>query len=265
MMCFLQQSAHCADFDVVVDGESVPSFRLLLPEHLACEESGHGGVHTVPGRWEIEEGAAEGSFEVGGEFRVAVAIEAFPCGDRAACELKAVLQVTNLTERAVHNLTSEICASVNHLPGEPGWSNRTFLPESVPLDRDAQGEYWYEKVTPGGLLMLTADGWLPMHPSPEQPDASLVPRYSFSRSDAAEAWGCAVASPDGRELFYLAPDAQSFWHTPCPGNACMHLSPVVAKSLAPGATATVSLLAGLYSETRDLLGKKIARFRECLC
>ena len=264
-MRFLQQSAACADFDVILDGESVPAFRLLLPEHLAGEGFEHGGVHTIPGDWEIADGTAEGRFEVGGEFRIAVALESFPCGERAACELKAVLQITNLTDRTVRNPRAEICASLNHLPGEPGWSNRAFFPDAVPLDRGEQGAHWFERISPRGLMVLTADGWKHTHPAPDAPDASRVPAYSFALSDEPEAWASAVYSPDNRLLFYIAPDAPSYWHTPCPGNACMHLSPVVAKSLPPGESSTISLLAGLYTGTRDQLAKKVARFRECLC
>ena len=60
-------------------------------------------------------------------------------------EISIEMDFRNLTGKTCQNLRTNICASVNHLPGEPGWSNRDFVPDHVPLDRDLQGRYWYEE------------------------------------------------------------------------------------------------------------------------
>jgi hypothetical protein len=248
---FVQQTQGCSDFDVTLDGDETPSFRMLLPEHVTAD--GHEPVdatHVILGEWAARAELVEGRFALADMLEIHVKIE--PAGSAAA----VALNFENTSGQTLRNITANVCTSVNHLPGEPGWSNRDFIPEDVPLDRNEQGRAWYERVTPGELCALTEGGWVGMHPHPDDPDASNVPLYGFVPSEKADARACAVESESGL-TFLQAWDVPCHHCTPCPGNACMHLVPVVAETLAAGKSAEINATIGIHDGGRQSLASDI--------
>lgn len=247
MMRLIQTNPGCSDFDVVPADTSSPEFRVLLPEWIRGKELFHEGVfHTIPGHWSGTDDAVAGHFPVDDQLDVEVKIET------GTSDISVELGITNVSSTKLTDLRANICTSVNHLPGNPDWSNRRFLPD-VELDRSIQGRYWFETITPHRLLALTDSGWKGMHPRPDDPDATKVPLYSFVPSDIPEAIGCAVDSADGGCFFYQAWDTPCRWCTPCPGNACMHLEPIITERLLPEKRASIHGRIGLFYGTRNAL------------
>ena len=254
-MRLIQQSPGCSDFDVVLDGDDAPSFRILLPEGITI-----GGIepvrgtHVIEGHWERTVNAISGGFTASEELRVGVAIEG------RGREVAISLEVANRSSRRLAEVRADVCAAVNHLPGEPGWSNEAFLP-SIPRERSLQGAYWYERVSPHNLQALTDRGWIGMHPCPDDARADGVPLYGFAVSESDEVHACAVASDDGSVLFFQAWEAPCRWVSPFPGNACMHLWPLVAPALGPGESSAVRGLCGMFAGGRDALAQRLDSFR----
>ena len=70
-MDLYQESCNCADFDVLLDGEAAPAFRLLLPEHIYGEGmKTRRAAHTVAGDWTLTPSRAEGSYDIGGDLHL---------------------------------------------------------------------------------------------------------------------------------------------------------------------------------------------------
>jgi hypothetical protein len=252
-MRLIQQLPNCTDFDVVLDGETTPAFRILLPEMVTSPELELKTLlHTIPGRWAVTEHGAQGEFCPSTDLELSVQIQC------ASPEIFADISIRNLSAQPLTQLRANVCANINHLPGTPPWCNRAFMP-SLPLDRDAQGRYWYEKVAPGNLLALSDRGWIEMHPHPQTPDASLVPQYSF-KPNVGDVCACAVASADRSLLFFQAWDGPCQYCAPFPGNACMHLLPVIANVLASGSSAVIRGIAGIFAGNRDQLTTRIRQF-----
>ncbi|NLG52188.1 MAG: hypothetical protein GX552_18920 [Chloroflexi bacterium] len=240
-MVYAQQTAGCSDFDITLPGDTAPSFRVLLPEWLrAVGLDYHGLFHTIPGRWEPWGEGVQGQITVMDTVAVGVRLLAH------ARHVDVTLSVQNIGSRTLTDVWANVCTSVNHLPGSPGWCNWTFMPHLDP-DRFLQGRYWYEQVTPRGLRALTDEGWVPMHPQPDQPNADSVPLYSFVPSAQANARACAVCPPEGGLFLFQAWASPCRYCAPCPGNACMHLEPFLAETLPPGDVATIRGAVGLYA------------------
>jgi hypothetical protein len=214
-------------------------------------------VHMMPAAWTARPDGLDGVIQSGQTLLISVS------ATTAGTELQVSLRVKNLLATEIGDVRADICSAVSHLPGSPDWLNPRFLP-GVPLDRGVAGRVWFEKITPKGLFALTGAGWTPAHPRPDSPDAASVPLYSFLRSPKVEAVACAARSPDGRRWFYQGWNVLSRWCTPCPGNSCMHLDPVLAKKLAPGAEAEARGVVGMFDGDRDalteMLTKKLTRF-----
>ncbi len=255
-MRIIQQTPKCFDFDVILRGEDSPAFRILLPEIInAVGMDRLAGTHMIPGTWSDEKDAMKGTVELGGRIRLDVEIK------KGETEMFAKLKLTNLLDHDLSDVYLDVCTSVNHLPGAPGWCNRRFMGD-LPLDRDVQGRTWFEKITPHSLFALTDKGWVPMHPNPDKPDADIVPKYSFVSSKTDNAVACAVQSPDGKTWFFQAWNTPCRYMTPCPGNACMHLEPLAARKLPAGKSAEISVVAGMFNGTREALADRISRFRK---
>jgi len=248
------QTANCADFDVFLNGDdTAPSFRVLLPEWVRGEGVEHtGAFHVIPGEWRGDEFGLSGQFTVGGQLEIGVRVNTEPSA------FGVTLTVRNVGESAISHVWANICAGVTHLPGEPGWSNARFIP-GVPLDRTEQGRYWYDVLTPRRLVAFTRRGWIPMHPTPDAPDSTKVPLYSFTPSQVPEASACAVESADGGLWFYQWWDAPCLWCAPFPGNACMHLEPFVAERLVAGETASIRGRIGMHEGDRASLEGMLRR------
>jgi len=159
------------------------------------------------------------------------------------------LSLTNIGNHDISNIWTDVCTSVNHLLGEPSWSNEEFM-GNMPLDRTIQGRFWYEKLAPLHLFAITPRNWVNMHLNPDNPNADLVPLYNFAPSEKAEAIGCAVESLDGDTFCFQAWSSLSRYCTPSPGNACMHLRPFIAESLSPDETAKIRGLIGIHFGNR---------------
>ena len=193
-MILVQQTPDCSDFDVVPDGWAAPAFRILLPEWIHAEGIDYRSqFHTIPGRWDRTPDLASGSFRVGDLHGICVSV----AGRGASIEIG--LRIENIAGTPFRDPYANICLSLNHLPGVPDWSNDRLL-GGVELERSVQGRYWFERVAPRRLAALTAAGWRPMHPHPDDPDADAVPLYSFVPSERSEARACAVETADGGTL-----------------------------------------------------------------
>lgn len=239
-MELVQQTPNRSDFDVVLEGNATPSFRMLLPECvLAQGEPLVEGTHVLPGEWEVVGDSAHGTFDTPGMLGARVCLE----GQGQAVAVS--ITIRNRRSQALADVRVAVCVSPNHLPGAPDWCNTDFLP-GLTLDRDVQGRHWFEKVTPAGLKALIGTEWVGMHPCPEAARADDVPKYSFQLSETDDACACAVASADGRLLLFQAWAAPCFYCAPFPGNACMHLLPLVAEHLEPGEAATVRGIIGMF-------------------
>ena len=236
-----QSSPGCSDISVIPAGWENPAYRLLLPEHIFSETGiSFGGVHTILGRWNKVPGGILGKYSVGETFEISVDIKGLDT------YVDIEVSIENLAPEDLTDVRMVICSSVNHLPGNPDWSNRLFIPDEVSEDRDAQGRYWYQHLTPDRLMALDPSGWFGTHPYPENPDPDLVPRYSFVESTTDDTLAYAVQSLDGKWIFYQAWDRPSRHATPCPGNACMHLHPLVSSRMGPGENGVVRGRCGMF-------------------
>jgi len=254
-MELLQQTQNCSDFDIIPDGEITPAFRVLLPEWIKGNGVKHTGLlHVIPGTWKRKNSGMEGQFPVDDQLTIKVAIEG------RSNEIGVTLTVVNTSHRRLTDLWANICTSLNHLPGNPDWCNKHFLPDMEP-DRYLQGRCWYEKITPTRLFALTGSGWICMHPAPDAPIADRVPLVSFQPSSEADAYACAVESLEGGRFFFQTWLTHCRWCTPCPENACMHLEPFLTDILAPGKSATIQGKIGIHRGTRKSLEEHIALFR----
>lgn len=252
----IQQTPNCFDFDVVLAGEDSPAFRILLPEKIhATGMDSLLGTHMVPGKWSEKDGVMRGTVDFGKAIKLDVEIK------KGKTEITAKFKLTNMLDRDITNVYVDVCTSLNHLPGAPGWCNRTFM-GNLPLDRAIQGRTWFEKISPKNLFAITDKGWVPMHPNPDKPDANSVPLYSFVSSKTANAIACVAQSPDKKTWFYQAWSVPCRYMTPCPGNACMHLEPVVAEKIPAGGSAEIRVIAGMHTGSKESLVDKIKQFRK---
>ena len=242
-MRLIQQSPDCADFDVIVDEAHGPAFRVLLPEMISADGRedllDHGFLHTLPGRWTRSKRSCSGEIEVPGKLQLRIQI------DLNETDIRQQIGVRNITSQNLKNVVANFCTGVTHLPGAPPWSNRDFIPESVPLDRDLHGQYWYQHVAPRGVRFLTADGWKIIHPQPNDPDPAKRGKYDAREIEELIGMGCAASAVGGAFVFQC-------WNSPChtltpfSGNACMHLFAKVAKLLRPGEEAIVAGGTGVF-------------------
>jgi hypothetical protein len=168
--------------------------------------------------------------------------------------------VQNLLPHEIREVVADVCLSISHLPGEPDWCNRDFMPDDVPLSREAQGLAWFERIAPRNLMALTHDGWVDMHPFPDAPDATRLQPYDHTESPDPCALGCAVEAPGGGLFLFQAWRSPAYFSTCFYGNACTHLWPVVAPAIPPGASATVAGLVGIFFGSRDEVGEHIRTF-----
>lgn len=256
MTTLRQQTANCSDFDVTLGNGTQPSFRVLLPEWIRGEGVRYPGLlHVIPGIWKKNETGVSGRFKVADQLDIAVDVMA------ADGAIDVILEVKNVGDCAISNVYANVCTSVNHLPGVPGWSNELFIP-GIALDRTKQGRYWFEVVTPRRLQAFTGRRWIAMHPCPEDPDAAKVPLYSFTPSPTAQCCACAVESPSGGVWFYQLWSTPCRWCTPCPGNACMHLEPFLAGQLPVGASTNIHGRIGIHEGDVSSLEKMLARLQK---
>ncbi len=248
----IQQTPACSDFDFVPAGWTKPAFRVLLPEHITADgQKPLQFVHTKRGQWRTSANELLGAFDVGKSYELIVRAKVHDN------DVQIELTFRNLTQETLRNVRMLVCSATNHQPGTPAWSNPMFIPAEMKDDRDLQGRHWYRHVAPGRLFALRPQGWVATHPSPADPDPDKVPKYSFTPSPTADAIACAVESADGRWQFYQAWDKPSRYETPCPGNACMHLQPLVAEQLAPGSSVTLRGEVGLFAGNREELRKML--------
>lgn len=245
-----------ADVDLAIEG-SAPALRLLLPEAILADGLDPvGGVHGVAGSWVRSERAIQGWIRPRPDVACLVRLEPLERDVRIAIAVK------NLSRKSWTDVRLDLCANLCRLPKtwKVAWSNRDFIPERIPLDRDAQGRYWYREATPRRLEAWDPDrGWIQMHPRPESPEPPENP-YQAELSESDRSLACAIPSLDGKRFAYMAWRARRSRHqSPFSGNACMHLRPQVAASLAPGESATLFGAAGIFEGTREDLAKHLAR------
>lgn len=246
-----------ADVDLAVR-DATPALRLLLPEAILAEGLGEiGGVHGAAGSWVEDERAIQGWIRPRPDAACLVRLEPL---ERA---VGIAIAVKNLSRRTWTDVRLDICANLCRLPKtwKAPWSNRDFIPERIPLDRDAQGRYWYREATPRGLQAWDpARGWIPMHLRPDSPDPLPENPYHAELSATDASVACAIPSLDGKRFAYMVWRARRSRHqSPFSGNACMHLRPQAAPSLAPGETATLFGEAGIFEGSREDLEEHLAR------
>jgi len=247
-----------ADVDLSIGGPT-PALRLLLPEAILAEGlDPTGGVHTVAGSW------VKDPRHVQGWIRPREGVACLLRLEPRERDVLISIAVKNTSRRAWTDVRLDICANLCRLPKtwETPWSNREFIPERIPLDRDAHGRYWYREATPRDLQAWDPRrGWIPMHARPDRPDPLPENAYQTILSESDASLACAIPSLDGKRFAYMAWRTDRSRHpSPFWGNACMHLRPQVASSLAPGESATLSGIAGIFDGTRDDLAKHLARF-----
>jgi len=254
-----QPGGPTSDIDVIE--REVPIFRILVPEHLTAEDA-HGPVyddrtfiHVVKGQWTSEHGRLRGAVKLSGDLDLGITLE-----PRARGVLMS-LAVTNLSDRDLLNVRANVCSGVSRLPDKTPWSNRAFIPPSVPLDRGKQGQYWYEQLTRTSLQAWLPDrGWIRMNVEP--PGSKQRDLYAAVQSSTDAARLCAVESLDRKSLFFQGWKARCYYLSPFRGNACMHLLPLVAARLPARQTATIRGAVGIYDGSRSDLAKEFDKMVE---
>jgi len=247
------------DLDVILPGESTPAFRLLAPEAIYGDgmEAFHG-VHMRPATWTESANELEGTLKLGDAAECTLWLK--PTADGALMKIS----IKNTSQNTYRDVRLDSCANLCRLPKTHNveWSNRSFIPERVPLDRTQQGAYWYRELTPTKLkAWRPGTGWVIMHARPDNPEPDPNNPYWRVVSETDNSFGCAVASLDAKKLFYQVWRADRSRHqSPFAGNACMHLKPQICKELAPGRTATIQGKAGIFQGTWDELAAEFQRF-----
>ncbi len=247
------------DVDVILPGTSSPACRLLLPEIIYGEGLKEiRSVHTYEADWNESGTELQGSLLLDQGVECDLWLKPAPEG------VLIKISIINRSQNTYRNVRVDICAALTHLPNTDNmdWSNRDFLPVSVPLDRDLQGRYWYSVVTPGRLKAWTPDrDWIVMHLKSENPEPDSENLYWHALSPTDNSMGCAVISSDKEKFFYQVWKTEHSRHqSPFAGNACMHLVPQVAKELPPGKTATIEGKAGFYEGTWEGLAAEFRNF-----
>jgi hypothetical protein len=247
------------DVELILPGQSTPSCRLLLPEHITAEGMEELRViHTQEAAWTRSGDDQQGTLLFDRIVECGLSLKPGPESLHIEISLKNESQVT------YKDIRVNICAGLSHLPnaGNVDWSNRDFIPGSIPLDRELQGKYWYRVVTPERLRAWIPEGdWSLMHLKPEQPEPDSADLYYHEVSSTDRSLGCAVRSTDGNEFFYMVWKAEKSHHqSPFAGNACMHLIPQVADQLLPGEVATIVGKAGFFKGTREELAQEFRTF-----
>jgi hypothetical protein len=253
-MRLVQQTLGCSDFDISFGDPRRPSCRALLPEHLDAEGEQFGTLfHVVPGQWDIRPDRTAGAFTVGKAVEIGVEL------DGSGIEVRVRLSFRNRSTRVWRNVQTNICVALNHLPGDAGhdWCNRDFIPAGVPLERAAQGRWWYETLSPLNYRALRGREWAPLHPSPDAPTADGVPPYRRVLGDAADTSACAAKAPDKDLFLFQAWEAPCHRQAPFAGNACTHLQPVVTAALPPGKTVELRGRIGLFAGDWDSLARHL--------
>ncbi len=243
------------DIEVILPGKTFPAFRLLLPEYIYTKElEDITKVHTYTASWQKSADEIQGVFSLDQGIECKLWLKPLKEGVLTRISIK------NISQKTLSDVRINICAGINHLPNSSGadWCNRDFLPDSVPLERTAQGKYWYQMVTPERLkAWQPGEKWIFMHPHPENPYPDLDNLYLHEISQTDNYLGCAVMSTNGKKLFYMLWDTDyAQYQTPFAGNACMHLLPLIAKELKPGKTATIEGKVGIFEGTWDELSSE---------
>lgn len=247
------------DIDVILPGESTPAFRLLAPEAVYGDGMEKvGGVHMRAATWTESGGELEGTLKLGEAAECTLWLK--PTADGALMKIS----IKNTSEDTYKDVRLDICANLCRLPRshKVEWSNRDFLAESVPLDRTQQGAYWYRELTPTKLkAWRPGKGWIIMHARPDNPEPDPKQPYWRVVSETDDSFGCAVMSVDGKKLFYqIWRTDRSHHQSPFAGNACMHLKPQIAKTLAPGQAATIEGKAGIFQGTWNEMATEFTKF-----
>ena len=247
------------DIDVILPGESTPAFRLLAPEAIYGDGMEKvGGVHMRPATWTESGDELEGTLKLGEAVECALRLK--PTADGTLMRIT----IKNTSEDTYKDVRLDICANLCRLPRshKVEWSNRDFIPESVPLDRTQHGKHWYSVVTPTKLkAWRPGKGWVIMHERPDNPEPDPNNPYWRVVSETDDSFGCAVMSQDGKKLFYQVWRAERSHHqSPFAGNACMHLKPQIAKTLAPGQVATIQGKAGIFEGTWEQMAAEFEKF-----
>lgn len=248
------------DVDVVLPGDISPACRLLL-EHIHVDGMRDiNGIHTRAATWKQSGDELEGSLSLGQGVECTLRLKPTADGVSIRVSLK------NTSKDTCRDVRLNICANLCRLPRthKVEWSNRDFIPESVPLDRTQHGKHWYCVVTPKKLRAWTpGKGWIFMHTQPDNPDQNPKNLYSHVVSKTDDSLGCAVMSVDGKKLFYQVWKAGHSQHqSPFAGNACMHLRPQIAEELAPGMTATIEGTAGIFEGTWEQMAAEFQKFTQ---
>lgn len=234
----LQNGDGSLDIDFALAGETTPSFRLLCPEHIGTidrnlgEEVGAKYFHIAKGKSHWQKGVLviEHIFPKAFDFQITIHPQ--------ISYIDLEVTVKNTGEKEWKDLTANFCAGLTRLPGKPPWANRKFFPE-MELGRYLHGKYWYSKITPQRLKCYTGKEWELLHPHPDNPDPSLVPQYPASLANAKSATIVALEPVGNQPQFFMMWERDGQACDPFPGNACMHLSPLIAHSVNPGETITI--------------------------
>ncbi len=239
-MRLIQQTPACSDFDVVLRNGEAPAYRVLVPERLLARNLGSTTLlHVVPGHWRKRGEMLAGRFDHPNGIELSVQLVPMDTS------MQVTLRIRNAGGVDLLDVWADICAGVNHLPGSPGWCNRSFMSD-LPLDRTLQGRYWYESITPHGLKALVGCRWVEIHPSPREPRADAVPLYFSSPGDEPNAQACACQAPSKDIIFFQSWKGPTKYVAPFPGNACMHMQPFMDQRIERGSTASIAGMVGMH-------------------
>jgi hypothetical protein len=257
------------DVDVLApDGR--PLFRILIPEAVTAESVGPTPFlsHQTPGVWREVDGLQVGTVRSDPWVEIRLALKPLEQG------LLVAFMVKNLSPQPMVGVGMDVCVGLSHLPSrhEP-WINRDFLPADVPLDRNAAGRYWFERVAPHYLKAWVSGRWQLVHPRPDAPRADDFLPYGFTYLEERASL-MAVDSLDGTKRLFEAWDCPCRVRRPFWGNACLHLLPVLADRLEPGQEAFHRAEVAVTAQTWDQIaqwqpglhegewGRMLSRLRE---
>ncbi|MCC6578929.1 MAG: hypothetical protein IT440_00685 [Phycisphaeraceae bacterium] len=219
---------RCADLNLTLPGQKTPAMRLLMPEWITATNLDllklaraaspfTGPFHTSIGEWIVDEqGNLCGTLAYPGVMKVHVRLE--PRDNH----VDLVFTICNLSTMPMENLEADFCVGVT--AGGGLWANRDFLPKSN-LDRTEDGRYWHDLVARKGAYVHVRGTWTPLKLGENEIDMDTSVLAVNNEAGAATVflmWNRPVRRP---------------WINDA--NACMHLRPKLADTLAPAACAEI--------------------------
>lgn len=243
-------------FNCILPGERIPSFRILAPEHITTndrdlgEEAGFKWFHIMQAKSYQRDGTLviEHLFENLFEFRLTVTPREM--------YVDIELSIKNIDNKPWNGLQANFCSGLtkpSDVKSNDMWINRIFFPDTV-MYRKEIGEYWFSKIVPKRFKYYDGKEWKLAHPNPENPNSSEFPEWlSEEAKNKTDKIGRIIAleAHDNQPQLFQMWNVEGVVWDPFPGNACMHIIPIVAERLNPKEVASIKGRIGFWGKSLD--------------